>query len=212
MFIEVRTKGRRQQITSCTPAVYERCQNGTAVGWAHHVSNMVPVAEIIGASGGGGSFGLLSLMKLWVCYCLISSGRVRLHRTLCLFVSNLDTGKMYLNARIPCPFTWTRLVLALTLETLETFYVKYVINGRWTLIMLHWEWCLRCLQEKFLRDWKSGDYSESKLANVLFSFELQRRWQGMWDYSLPCRFLHFQEVKISSILHAGLPFALIIPS
>ena len=33
-------------------------------------------------------------------------------------------------------------------------------------------------QTKFLRDFNSGRYMETKLANVLFSHELHRRWAG----------------------------------
>jgi NAD(P)-dependent dehydrogenase (short-subunit alcohol dehydrogenase family) len=32
--------------------------------------------------------------------------------------------------------------------------------------------------EKFLRDFEAASYAEAKLANILFTFELQRRWQG----------------------------------
>lgn len=32
--------------------------------------------------------------------------------------------------------------------------------------------------EKFLKEFDCGKYSATKLANILFSFELQRRWQG----------------------------------
>ncbi|CAM6004670.1 unnamed protein product [Sphagnum balticum] len=34
------------------------------------------------------------------------------------------------------------------------------------------------LREKFLRDFEAASYTEAKLANILFTFELQRRWQG----------------------------------
>ena len=35
-------------------------------------------------------------------------------------------------------------------------------------------------QEMFLRDFDAGRYPQAKLALVLFTFELQRRWQSMW--------------------------------
>ncbi|KAG0627544.1 hypothetical protein M758_2G209700 [Ceratodon purpureus] len=31
--------------------------------------------------------------------------------------------------------------------------------------------------EKFFKDFRAGQYAQAKLANILFSFELQRRWQ-----------------------------------
>jgi NAD(P)-dependent dehydrogenase (short-subunit alcohol dehydrogenase family) len=41
-------------------------------------------------------------------------------------------------------------------------------------------------QEKFLKDFKAGQYAQAKLANILFSFELQRRWQGTWRHCSYC--------------------------